>query len=165
MDALRYAEAVHQGRLNSIIWQNSPTNAKTKVQIELKSDPRGRPLPPSGSKTTGTRKERGGPEIRSHESVPDSSNASSSQQHQSERTTDTDLGDQTARTVIDVDVETEDYEASSSKGKRPLWDGLPEHNMPGPSSKRPRLFETLEPSNDALSDATFDVLLQAGVFG
>lgn len=66
--------------------------------------------------------------------------------------------------VVELDPNSEELEAGPSKGKRPLWKGLPEHEAVGPSSKRPRLSTSQAPSNDALSDVDFEMFMQAGIF-
>ena len=163
MDALRFAGAMPRGRISSMIWRNPPKNAKTEVTVKVMLDSKGNPLLPGRSESRRT----GDPEIYTDESSQSGIDANPLQLPQSGQKTLSIQGVQTGRTVVAVDAvnaENEEAEATSSKGKRPLWDGLPEHNISGPSSKRPRLHETHGQPVDALSDADFDMLLQAGAF-
>ncbi|KAK1763845.1 hypothetical protein QBC33DRAFT_548735 [Phialemonium atrogriseum] len=165
MSALSLAEAMRPGhRLNSIVWRNPPKNAETVVKWRITVDSNGNPVRPSDS----------GPSTTSSQRRTSNNIANGSQP--AIVVTDTSLVDEAegglkslqavpdSKRVIELDPNSEEPEAGPSKGKRPLWNGLPEHEAVGPSSKRPRLSTSQMHSDDALSDVDFEMFMQAGVF-
>lgn len=166
MDALSLAEAVRRDRrLSSVVWRNPPEKAEPVLKLRMWVDSNGNPTRPSDSGPSTTSSPQPAPPNKSaHESQPDIA------------VTDTSLVDEVegglkslevvsdSERVIELDVDSKEPEAGPSKGKRPLWNGLPEHEAVGPSNKRPRLSMLQGPSLDALSDADFEMFMQAGVF-
>ncbi|KAH8896202.1 hypothetical protein GQ53DRAFT_852164 [Thozetella sp. PMI_491] len=172
MDALNTVKVMRPGkRLSSIVWRNPPKDAETAIRIPINRDSNGNPTPPSvrarGSTTSGQQHASPGDDCTNTSPPPviyvtdtspeDQAGGASTSEAEVPRNT---------RQVIEIDSDSAGADPGPSKGKRPLWDGLPEHEPSALPGKRPRLSTPKQQQvlRDALSDVEFDMFMQAGVF-
>lgn len=165
MSALSLAEAMRRGhRLNSVVWRNPPKNAETAVKLRITVDSNGNPVRPSDSGPSMTSSQRRTSNNSANGSQPAIVVTDTSPVGEAEGGLKSLQAVPASEGVIELDPNSEEPEAGPSKGKRPLWNGLPEHEAVGPSSKRPRLSTSQMHSDDALSDVDFEMFMQADVF-